>query len=202
MGGDPHQNVFGSGLGVLHFHVEVPVAVEDPSVDQLVLGIELSPPSVRLGQIGVRIGGLRILVEHPQVGRRRRRVEVVVALLDVLAVVALGVGEAEHPLLEDRILSVPECQCQAEHLPIVAEAGNAILAPAVRPGTRLLVGEVGPGVAAVAVVLAHRPPLPLTQVRSPASPRHARSVGLFQSVLLRVSHDGILIRSPSRRIVR
>jgi hypothetical protein len=35
---------------------------------------------------------------------RRRGVEVEVVLLDVLAVVALAVGEAEEPLLEDRVL--------------------------------------------------------------------------------------------------
>jgi hypothetical protein len=46
----------------------------------------------------------------------RRAVEVEVVLLDVLAVIALAVGEAEQALLEDRILAVPQGQGEAEPL--------------------------------------------------------------------------------------
>jgi len=100
----------------------------------------------------------------------RRGVEVVVDLLDVLAVVALGVGQAEEPLLEDRVLAVPEGQGQAELALLVADAGDAVLAPTVGPAPRLVVGQVVPGVAAGAVVLADRAPLPLAQVRAPLLP--------------------------------
>ena len=90
---------------------------------------------------------LRVLVEVLQVGVGRRRVEVEVVLLDVLAVVALAVGQAEQPLLEDRIAAVPEREREAEALAVVGEAGEAVLAPAVGARARLVVAEVVPGVA-------------------------------------------------------
>ena len=40
--------------------------------------------------------------------------QIEVALLDVLAVVALVAGEAEHPLLQDRITCVPEREREAD----------------------------------------------------------------------------------------
>ena len=67
------------------------------------------------------------------------RVEVEVVLLHVLAVVALAVGQAEQPLLEDRILAVPQRQREAEQLLVVADAGEAVLAPAVGARARLVV---------------------------------------------------------------
>src|SRR5262249_30627295 len=104
------------------------------------------------------------------VGVGRGAVEVEVVLLDVLPVVALAVGQAEQALFEDGVLAVPEGQGEAEALLIVGDAGQAVLAPAVGAGAGLVVGEVVPGVAAVAVVLAHGPPLPLAEVRAPLLP--------------------------------
>ena len=98
--GDLHEKVFRGVLRVFDEDVEVAVVVEDPGVDQLVLGLGLAARPVGGEQVVVGELALRVLVEHLQVRRRRRRVEVVVALLDVLAVVALGVGQAEEPLLE------------------------------------------------------------------------------------------------------
>ena len=60
------------------------------------------------------IGRLRVLVEVLHVRVRRRAVEVEVVLLDVLAVIPLAVGQAEQPLLEDRILPVPQRQGEAQ----------------------------------------------------------------------------------------
>ncbi len=82
----------------------------------------------------VRELALRILVEHLQVRVRRRRVEVVVELLHVLAVVALAVGEPEQPLLEDRVAAVPERERQAEALLVVGEAARCRLRPSDRRG--------------------------------------------------------------------
>jgi hypothetical protein len=58
-----------------------------------------------------------------------RRVEVEVALLHVLAVIALAVREAEEPLLEDGILAVPQGQGEAEELPVVGDSPQSVLAP-------------------------------------------------------------------------
>ena len=109
---DPHQDVFRTGFGILHEDVEVAVVVEDAGVEQFVLHLVPRAAAVRLHQIGVGIGRLRVLVEvfHVRVGRRAVEVEVV--LLHVLAVVAFAVGQAEEPLLEDRILAVPQGQAK------------------------------------------------------------------------------------------
>src|SRR5262249_48803535 len=113
-------------------------------------------------------------------------VEVEVVLLDVLAVIALGVGKPEEALLEDRVLPFPQGQGEAQPLLVVAEAGQAVLAPAVGAGPGLVVTEVVPGVAALAVVLPHRPPLPLAEVRAPLPPRDRLLVSLLESGLFGV----------------
>jgi hypothetical protein len=120
---------------------------------------------------------------------RRRVVEVEVVLLDVLAVVAFGVREAEQALLEDRVVAVPHREGQAEALLVVADSPDAVLAPPVRPGARLVVADEVPGVAAGAVVLAYGAPLPLAEVRPPPAPPAAVHVGVHvgvaQAALLR-----------------
>src|SRR5258706_2083379 len=100
----------------------------------------------------------------------RHRVEMEVALLDVLAVVRLARHEAEEALLEDGILPVPERQRPAEDLVAVAEAGDAVLAPSEGLRSGQIVREVRPGIATGAVVLAHRPPGAVGEVRPPLAP--------------------------------
>ena len=102
----------GTGLGVLHEDVEVAVVIEDAGVEELILHLVPGAPAVRLHQVGVGKGRLRVLVEvlHVRVGRRAVEVEVV--LLHILAVVALAVGQPEEPLLEDRVLAVPQGQAK------------------------------------------------------------------------------------------
>ena len=118
----------------------------------------------------VRERPLRILVQALQVGVRGRGVQVEPVLLGVLAVVALAVGEPEHPLLEDRVRAVPQRERQAQPLALVADPGDPVLAPPVGARARLVVREVVPGVAAAAVVLADRAPLALGQIRAPRLP--------------------------------
>src|SRR5687767_12797143 len=105
---------------------------------------------------------------------RRRAVDVEVVLLHVLAVIALAVGQPEQPLLEDGVTSVPECERKAQALLVVGDAPEAVLAPSVRARARMLVREVVPGIAVVAVVLADGAPLSFAEVRPPFLPRHAR----------------------------
>ena len=100
---DLDQDVFGRRLRVLDEHVEVAVAVEHARVEQLVLEVRRGRACRLVShEVVVGIGRLRVLVEILHVRVRRRRVEIEVVLLDVLAVVALAVGQAEQPLLEDR----------------------------------------------------------------------------------------------------
>src|SRR5262249_22125385 len=99
-----------------------------------------------------------------------RAVEVEVVFLDVLAVIALAVGETEQSLFEDGIVAVPQGEREAELLLIVGYAGQTVLAPAVGAGAGLIVAEVVPGVAAFAVVLADGSPLAFAEIGSPLFP--------------------------------
>ena len=78
--------------------------------------------------------------------------------------VAFAIGQAEQPLLEDRVLAVPQGQSKAEPLLIVGNAGEAILTPMRCARPRMIVREVIPGVAVFALVLADRAPLSFAEV--------------------------------------
>src|SRR5690348_6912480 len=95
---------------------------------------------------------------------RRRRIQVEPVLFRVLAVVALVAGQAEDALLEDRVLAIPERQCEAKRLSVVTDAGEAILVPSIRARASVVVRKKLPGGAVVAVVLAHGPPAAFAQV--------------------------------------
>ena len=171
--GDADRDVLGLVLRVLDVDVEVVVVVEDPGVHELVLELVAAPVVVRGDDVVVGIAAERVAVPVLEIGARRRGVEVEVVLLHVLAVVSLRVGQAEHPLLEDRVDAVPQRDREAEDLGVVAESGDAVLAPLVGARAGLVVGEVLPGVAELAVVLAHGAPLPLADVRTPLLPGRA-----------------------------
>src|SRR5580704_4952738 len=89
---DLDQDIFGRLLGVLHKHVEVAVLVENSRVEQLVLRLIAVPSSIGPDQLVIWVGGLRVLIEELHVRMRRRAVEIEVALLYVLAMIALLVG--------------------------------------------------------------------------------------------------------------
>ena len=170
--GDAAEDVLGRRLRVLDLDVEVAARVEDAGVEQLVLELLARALPVDGDQVVVRKLGLRILVQLSLVAVGRDVVDVEVVLLDVLAVVALGVGQAEQPLLEDRVAPVPQRERQAQPLLVVADPGDAVLAPPVGARARLIVGEVRPGVAARRC--SPRGPFP-TAVRSGTAPRRARA---------------------------
>ena len=179
------EDVLRRFLGILDEDVEVAVLVEDSGVDQLVLELVLAPAPVRLHEVGIRERRLGILVQVFHVRVRRRAIQVEVVLLDVLAVIALAVGQAEETLLEDRVRAVPERQGEAEPLLVIGDAGQAVFAPAVGARARLVVAEVVPGVAAFAVVLADRTPLALAEVRTPLLPGNRSLASRFQSIMFR-----------------
>ena len=173
-----HDQVGGVGLDVVDLDDPIAVAVEGAGVEQLVLGIELATTTVLRDQRVVGERRLRVVVA-PSVPRvARHGVEVPPVLLDVLPVVGLGAGEPEHPLLEDRISTVPQRQPEAQPLLDVTEAGHPVLAPAVGARAGVIVGERVPCLAIGAVVLAHRAPLALAEVRAP----HVPLVGIEQPV--------------------
>ena len=203
---DLHEEVMRIGLGVDHLDHPIPVVVEHAGVQELVLGLALVTPAVLGHQIPIGELGLRVVVAPPQPRVARQRVEVPPVLLHVLAVVALRAGQTEHPLLQDRIPAVPQCQGHAQFLAHVGDAGHAVLTPAVRAGTGMVVREVIPRRPGGAVVLPHRPPRPFGQVRAPQVPRRR----FVQAVLgmaeglhplpFRARHQSLLV--SSRRFKR
>src|SRR5262245_3740603 len=93
---DANKHVVGRRLGVLGEHVEIAIFIERPRIDELVLWVIFAATPILLHQPGVGKLALRVLVQGLHVGVSRRRVEIVVALLYVFAMVALGTREAEQ----------------------------------------------------------------------------------------------------------
>src|SRR5262249_17538005 len=127
-------------------------------------------------------------------------------LLGVLAVIAFAARQAEDPLLQERVAAVPERQRETQALLEVADACEAVLAPAVGPRARVLVREVLPGAAIRAVVLAHRAPGPLGEIGAECLPvpgparrrfREARVLRAARPVrMARLGHGEGLARRP------
>ena len=169
---DALEDLRGRRLRVRHVDRPVAVVVEDARVEQLELRV-LQAATV-VDELLVRERGLRIVVPPAEQRVARQPLEVPPVLLDVLAVVALRPGQAEHALLEDRIAAVPERERQAQLVADVRDAGHAVLVPAVGARPRVVVRERGPGVAALGVVLADGAPGPLAEIRAPLVPRVRR----------------------------
>ena len=167
---DPADDVLRPGLRVLHLDIEVVAAAENARINELVLKFLPRPRPVHGYQLVVGKFCLRVFVQPALVAVGREVVEVEVIFLDILAVISLGIRQPEQALFQDRVPLVPQRQRQAQPLLIVADPGEAVLTPPVGAGPGLIVAEIRPGVAVVAVILPDRAPLPLAQVRSPAAP--------------------------------
>src|SRR5262249_16068514 len=61
-----------------------------------------------------------------------------------------------------------------------------VLAPTVGARPCLIMGEVVPRIASCAVILPHRPPLPLAEIRTPFLPRDVLLTCFFQAFLFGV----------------
>ena len=110
---DGHEQIVGAGLGVVHLGDPVPIVVEHPGIEQLVLRLLAVTRPVLLDEVLIGKRGLRIVIPPPVPRMARQRVQVPPVLLDILAVIALRAGQPERPLLQDRILAVPQRQAQA-----------------------------------------------------------------------------------------
>src|SRR5271156_572449 len=114
-----NENVVRIGFGIFHKNVEIVVSVKDCSIKQLILEVVARTLTIDLYEISIRIGRLGILVEIFHVGVSRRAVEVEVVLLNVFSMVSLAIGQAKQTLLEDRILTVPQSEGEAQALLVV-----------------------------------------------------------------------------------
>ena len=176
------EEVVRRGLGVFHEDIEVAVVVKDAGVENF--KFRFRAPALRALLDELRVGKfpLRILVEHLEIRVRGRGVEVVIKFLHVLAVIALGVGEAKKSFLENRVLAIPQRDGKAEVLQAVANARDAVLAPAVGATASVVVRKIFPRRAAGRIIFAHGSPLALGQVRPEKLPR-------LHAVLLLVEAD-------------
>ena len=168
----------GDGLGVLDDDVEVAVVVEDAGVEQLELAAR-AVPRRRFSSTQPRVGelapagtcrapsctsasawsrGRSSTPSRPRRGCPRARS-----------------GRTGAPSGSDRAPFHSASAKQSRHSRS-HDAEQAVLAPAVGAAARVVVREVVPAVAVGRVVLAHRAPLPLGEVRPPALPVAARCV--------------------------
>src|SRR5581483_2787122 len=144
--------------------------VEDAGIDKLVFGHGAIAASVFDDELVVRKGKLGVFIQPLHVGVSGGGIEIVIILFDVLAVIALRPGNAEEPLLQDGIAPVPERESDAKPLMVVADAHDSVLGPAVRSRTRIIMGEISPGIAVSAVILARVSPGTLGKIGSPSFP--------------------------------
>src|SRR5438552_15997138 len=95
---------------------------------------------------------------------RRRAVDVKVALLHVFAVVAFLIGQAEEPLLQDRVAAVPKRQRETQPALTIANPQQPVLAPAISAAAGVIVGKIIPAIAAGRIILAHGAPLAFRKI--------------------------------------
>ena len=184
--GDPAENVLGAGLGVFDENVEVAAVAEDiaDGVEQLELTVRPGTLAILRNERFVRILDLRILVEHLHVGMRRRAVEVVVILLDILGVVSFMTVESEEALLQDRVALIPEGDAEADVLKAVAKPAEPVLVPAISAAACLRVREIAPGVSVGGIVLADGSPGAIADVWPEVFPVNDARLGLGQAASL------------------
>src|SRR5216684_2944653 len=182
-GSNANQDIFDIGLRVFHKYVKVAVLLEHSGIEQLKFRLLLAPAPIFLQQPRIRKLPLWVLVEHAHVAVRWRRIQVKILLLDVLAVVSFVARQAEKPLLQYGIAPIPHRQAKANHLVPVADASDAVFAPSICSRAGMVVRKILPCGTARAVILAHRTPLPLGQIRPPALPMLLPGTRLFQSVV-------------------
>ncbi len=164
------QNIIGRGLCVLSEQIEVTALVEHTRLNQFKLALLPAAPPVFLDQ--PRVGKFRmgILVKRLHVRVRRRRVEVEVRLLHILAMIAFRPAQTEEPLLEDRVPAIPKGQRETKPAFPIGDSQQSVLAPTIGSAAALVVGKIVPAVARLRIILAHGAPLALGEIRPPAFP--------------------------------
>ena len=98
--------------------------------------------------------------------------------------VALDPGQAEEAFFQNRIALIPKCEGETEPLLKVGNSADAILAPAIRAGARMVMRKIIPSLTGRAVIFAHSAPCSLAQVRSPKIPAFSEALILRDTSLL------------------
>ena len=108
----------------------------------------------------------------------RRRVEIEVTLLDVLAVITLVPRQTEKAFFQNRVAFVPESHREANQLMAIADTSQSIFVPPINAGPGVVMRKEFPGGAMSTVVFAHRSPRAFAEVGSPAFPVFSPARGL------------------------
>src|SRR4029453_18546831 len=145
--------------------------IKDAGIHQLELGLVAGTTTVLIDQplIGKRL--LRVVIPPAQPSVAGQPVEIPPILLDVLAVVSLRSGEAEHALFQDRVDTVPKGKGQTKIMVDVRETGHPVFVPSIGSGSRVIMWKEAPGVAVIAVVLPYGAPGTLGEIGTPLIPR-------------------------------
>src|SRR5262245_23081447 len=164
-------------------------------MNQLELGRENAAAAILIDERLIWKGCLRVFVERLHVRMRGSAIQVVIIFFHVLPVIAFAVGQTEEPLFQNGVSVIPQRQCETEALMIVGNTQQAILSPTVGAGASMVVRQIIPGRAMLAVIFTDGSPLSLAQVRTPASPVRRTFARLLQSLFFRrhVSLLGVTI---------
>src|SRR4029077_3322063 len=133
---------------------------------------------------------------------RWRAVQVKVVFLYVFAVVAFISVQTKKPLLEDGVLFIPQRDSEADYLVPIANAGNAILFPAIRSRAGMVMWEIIPRGTIGTVVFAHCSPGALAQIRTPPLPILTSFAVFIQSDLFGVHLELQLSLFDQQRPIR
>src|SRR3954471_14871932 len=101
MCGDADQQIVRSGFRVFDKDVKIAVVVENSGIEQLELRLILAATTILLHKRAIWKLRLWIFIEHLQVGMCRSRIEVIVELLHILAVIPFGIREPKKTFLQD-----------------------------------------------------------------------------------------------------
>jgi len=124
-------------------------------------------------------------------------VEIEIGILHVLAVVALGIGQAKEAFLKDRVEAVPKRGRETETAFAVGEAEQAVLAPAIRAAAGVIVREIIPAVAIRGIIFADGAPLPLREVGTPAFPVFDPTAVLIETLRLGAMIHGTNVKGDA-----
>src|SRR5271165_875863 len=105
--GNSNMNIVGRLFCVLRNDIEISILREHPGIDKLVLRKFETAPGIFLDELIVGKRYLGVFVKRLEVRMGRRRVEVVITLFAIFAVIAFRAGESEETFLQYGILSVP-----------------------------------------------------------------------------------------------
>mmetsp|Transcript_15101 Transcript_15101/g.25020 ORF Transcript_15101/g.25020 Transcript_15101/m.25020 type:complete len:262 (+) Transcript_15101:2257-3042(+) len=159
---DSNADIIGVCLRIFHFHIKIPILIEDACVQQLKLRVMSITLPILFYQSRIRVLALRILVQELHVRMGWGRVEIPVVLFHILAVIALVVGKTKQALLKDRVLSVPQTDAKAYESVAITEASETILSRAICLRASLGVTKRAPCLSPRCVVLSNRSPLAFT----------------------------------------